>query len=318
MNELYYHEPWWAPGDEDEEDETLTFEEARLFEDHIARAQGESLLAIPDHDIVRQLADDPIYSPRQLFLIAEVLNENDRHEAARRVVELGMSRKPVDVNMLVLSIILDMDAGRDAQAQANFVKLFFEVPREKLPLHGYLCLLGYLRRQDLSLNEADFRDVVADFRKFFPEDERSYLEEAYLEEHLGRPDKATDVLKKAIERNTTSIRCANVLLRLQLGRGEFEAAQQTAQYGVVAVGCVESTNPYDVPKFLFGELRAKYGTLLNRYFSEGKAVTELEFLSLSEEIAFCAKHFDGIYDCNSKAMLETLDYLASMAAAYQS
>ncbi len=211
-------------------------------------------------------------------------DENDYHNKSadlarkgknREAVEMcvrGLEKFPNNMDLLADAIKYSSDIGDVGAAENYLDKLNERVPRNTWNWRAYTFVLDFLMKNP-SKNEKTCREIIDDYKKNLPYEEKSSVAESELEEKLGNHEKSKEILAQAIKERFNAPQSALRLLDLQLQHGEFEEALRTSDYFLIA-SC-EAQPSTNLNYQLYVRCLAEDAIIHKKYFENGN-VTEDE------------------------------------------
>lgn len=172
-------------------------------------------------------------------------DENDYHNKSADLARKGKIREAADMcsrglekfpynkDLLADAIKYSSDVGDISAAEEYLKKLNERVSRNTWNWRAYTFVLDFLMK-DFSKNEKLCREIIADYKKNLPYEEKSAVAESELEEKLGNHGKSKEILAQTVKERFNAPQCALRLLDLQLQQGEFEEALRTSDYFLIA------------------------------------------------------------------------------------
>lgn len=163
---------------------------------------------------------------------ADLARKGKIREAADMCIR-GLEKFPYNMDLLADAIKYSSDVGDVSAAEEYLDKLNERVPRNTWNWRAYTFVLDFLMK-DFSKNEKLCREIIADYRKNLPYEEKSAVAESELEEKLGNHERSKGILVQAVKERFNAPQCALRLLDLQFQHGEFEEALRTSDYFLIA------------------------------------------------------------------------------------
>lgn len=206
------------------------------------------------------------------------MDANDYHNKAvefsrrgkfRQAIDLcveGLDHYPNNVDLIADTIKYCSESG-DMEKAAEF----FQVLKQTIPYHrwnwrAFTFSFDYLMEEDPEKNEEICRDIITNYKKYLPYEEKACMAESELEAALGNTQRSMEVLEKAVETHPNACQCALKLADMQLERGLFEEVVNTANYGISA--SVEVQPSINIPYLLLVRTLAKDALLHRKLFSD--------------------------------------------------
>ena len=123
---------------------------------------------------------------------------------------------------------------------------YYSMLKEKVDLcrwdwRAFTYSIDFLLASDATKNEKEMRQLIEDFKRYIPFEEKAWFAESELEEHLGNTNKAMQALEKCIQALPNACQSALRLADMQLERGLYEQAINTCNYGIAAASMPQPT-----------------------------------------------------------------------------
>lgn len=206
------------------------------------------------------------------------------------VCEEGIKRYPYNVDLIADTIKYSMEAGDKENAAKHFALLKERIPYKRFNWRAYTFSFDYLV-EDLDKNEKECRELIDNYKKYLPNEEKAVMAESELEEALGNYDRSMEVLKEAVSTRHNACQCALRLADMQCDIGLFEEAQRTIQYGLrISVNSQPSIN---IPYLMLLNTLVK-DSLLHKKEEEQGSVDKKEVESLAREYRLLLEEFPGL------------------------
>ena len=206
-------------------------------------------------------------------------------EAVRMCMK-GLERFPDEIDLLADTIKYSCKAGDLANAAAHYEKMC-QIPRPRWNWRAYSFAFDYLVLKPIE-NEAACRELIADYKRYVPHEEKSWVSESELEEQLGNHERSMSVLTEILEKNANAPQSALRLVDMQKDRGMNRELITTCFYGLSA-SC-EAQPSINIPYLLLQRTMAKEALLFQR-LGRGEHVTAEELDVLIEEYQFLEDKF---------------------------
>ena len=215
--------------------------------DDVIRAEWTAFQLFRDEGELRKhVADYPVESLQKLMMTFICF---DQFSKALLVGKEGLKHHPNDPQLLTYCLRAASHADRGGAGQHLFVKLFYDIPREKLPNDGYQEAVRFLL-PTAKMDEALCRELLKDYHHFYPSNQEYWLLLSELELALQNNTDAMAALKSAMAERKDAIAPAKKLFQLQRISGDREGAEETAWYGMHALIVTEdSTSMKDIAFF---------------------------------------------------------------------
>lgn len=211
-----------------------------------------------------------------------------KHKKAIEVCQKGLKHFPTNVDLLASIIAYCSDSGDQKSAAKYYATLKDSIPFPRWGWRAYMYAIRYLMSEDPAKNEAECRMLVSNYRKYIPYEEKSYLAESELEEALGNRERSMQVLEEAIATRNNASMCALRLVGMQMDRGMFEEALQTANYGIAA--SAEAQPSINMPHLCYLRALAK-DHLIHRKEFVREPVSREEVVAVEKEYRLLLKEF---------------------------
>lgn len=161
------------------------------------------------------------------------LANRDQYKRAVNVCLQGLEHWPDNVDLLADVIKYAVNCGMLGVAEMYFQLLGQRQPRKRWNWRAYTFSLDYLMLKPEE-NEKICRELIKDYQSSFPADEKSRVAEAELEDALGNPKRAMEVLTRALEQLPNAPQCALRLADKQMDCGMYDVVVKTCNYGLAA------------------------------------------------------------------------------------
>lgn len=200
-----------------------------LFSDLIEkRGDGNPDLSFLNNEEYDENDDADVY-----FNKSAELAKKGRLSKAIEMCQKGLDKFPEEIDLLSNILKYSSDMGDDETAEKYLNQLITNIPRKVWNWRTYTFTLDYLLKNPC-INEAKCREIIGDYKKAFPAEEKSYVAESLLEEKLGNHTKSKEILENAVKERFNAPQCALKLLDLQMEQGEYEEALVTSNYFAIA------------------------------------------------------------------------------------
>ena len=153
---------------------------------------------------------------------------------AAEVCLKGLKYFPMNVDLLADTIKYSSDSGDMKTAAKHYAILKKSIPFSRWNWRAYTFSIDYLLGENPAANEAECRQLVENYKKFIPHEEKSCMAESELEMSIGNSGRSMEVLVNAIATRSNASQCALRLADMQMDRGMYEAVVDTANYGIAA------------------------------------------------------------------------------------
>lgn len=219
----------------------------------------------------------------------------------------GLERFPNNMDLLADAIKYSSDIGDVKSAEDYLEKLNERVPRNTWNWRSYTFVLDFLMKNP-SDNEEICREIIADYKKNLPYEEKSSVAESELEEKLGNHERSKEILEQAVKERFNAPQAALRLLDLQLQHGEFEEALRTSDYFLIA-SC-EAQPSTNLNYQLYVRCLAEDAILHKKYFEkENVTEDEVERLKGMYERILKIPELGFRFGSNIKDRLVMLDFM---------
>ncbi|MCR5249215.1 MAG: hypothetical protein K6E50_01265 [Lachnospiraceae bacterium] len=244
------------------------------------------------------------------------MDSNDYHNKAVSFSRRGMFKKaislcieglqhyPNNIDLIADTIKYCSECGDVERAAEYYALLKDTIPYSRWNWRAYTFTFDYLIAADPVKNEEVCRELIANYKKYVPHEEKACMAESELEASVGNTEKSMEVLEKAIRTYPNASQCALKLADMQMERGMYERVVETADYGISAVEVQPSIN---VPYLLLVRTMAK-DALLHRRIGEGILPSKAEVEELKDEYEKLVPEFPvlmrhaGIIDIRKKIL----------------
>ena len=209
--------------------------------------------------------------------------DHARHNKYKRAVQTcikGLGSFPQNVDLLADTIKYSCHAG-DLKTAAEYYDRLVKIPRNRWNWRAYTFSFDYLI-QDAGANEKECRDIIADYKRYLPHEEKAFMSQSELEGALGNNESSMNVLVEALNQLSNAPQCALRLADMQMERGMYGDVIKTVDYGLSA-SC-ETQPSINIPYLLLIRTLAE-DALLHQHKAAGEVVTAEEVNSLLKEYA---------------------------------
>ena len=214
------------------------------------------------------------------------LARSSRYDEAVRMCQAGLKRFPEEIDLLADTVKYASKAGDMDTAEAHFQKML-AIPRQRWNWRAYTFGFDYLVLHPLQ-NEALCRELIADYKRYIPYEEKSHMSESELEEALGNGERSMEVLLHVVDEHPTAPQCALRLADMQMDRGMFGEVIKTCNYGLSASCEVQPS--INIPYLILLRTLCKDALLFKR-MHQGMHVTADEIDMLVKEYEFIRAEF---------------------------
>lgn len=215
--------------------------------------------------------------------------EHARHNRYMRAAELcirGEKKHPGNIDLLADVVKFASDGGDKEVAQEYFKRLY-ELPRASWNWRAFTFSLDFLMERATE-NEELCRELIAEYRRYLPFEEKSYVAESELEQKLGNHDRSIAILRESIRTLPNAPQSALRLANMQLERGYFEEVIQTTNYAFVA--SVETQPSINISYMVFVKCLAE-DALLHQRLMNGEPVTQVQIDHIRNQYETIQKTF---------------------------
>ena len=249
--------------------------------DDVIRADWTAFQLFREDDELRKhIADYPVNSLQKLMMTFICF---DQFSKALLVGKEGLKHHPNDPQLLTYCLRAASYSDRGGAGKHFFVKLIYDVPREKLPNDGYQEAVHFLL-PTAKMDEALCRELLKDYRHFYPLDQEYWLLLCELELALKNNADAMATLKCAMAERKDAFDLAKKLFQLQRIYGDLTGAEETAWYGMHAIIVAEnSPSKKDVAFFVMAIIEIEAEKIFAA-IQRGDSVPEDRINSLMERL----------------------------------
>lgn len=224
--------------------------------------------------------------------------ESDNLEKALEICATGLKVFPNNMTLLTYALKFSTQQGDMQTARQYYGLLHGRIPRRQFDWRAYTVSLRYLM-EDVAGNEALCRELIADYTRRFPYQEKALAVQSELETMLGNHQRSMQILEEAVEKFPNAAQCAMNLAEQQLERGLYEKVLHTTAYGLTASAAPQMS--VNCAYFHYFRVLAK-DALLHRRAAEGTAQKE-EAEQLLEEYKFIHNQFRSLRPHNRNLLM---------------
>ena len=182
-----------------------------------------------------------------------------------------------------------------------FFKLTLDIPRSELTPEAYQVAVRYLIKT-IKSDESLARELLDDYRTYYPRDQEWYLLSYELEHALGRTGGALKALEDAVQVRKDAYIPAKKLFSLYMELGLLDAAKAIAWYGYHAVNsCEETVMQEDVAFFVLSFLRVEAEKIFVRA-EKGEPVPSAEIQSTIDRLKRFESDFPGLANLERRSL----------------
>ena len=159
------------------------------------------------------------------------LARRNEYEFACQVLECGLKLFPKNVDLLADFLKYGVKCDRFEECKKIY-RTLVKIPYKRWTWRGFAFLVEYLQflidcsnsNKDIDAKENEILSVVNEFRKYFPYSEDPYRTEADVYRILNMPDKETETLKLALDKEKVAPKCALRYADILFERGLYKEA----------------------------------------------------------------------------------------------
>ena len=178
-------------------------------------------------------------SPDEFHNFAVNYAQTDDKKTACEILKLGLASYPTSVDLLADFIQYGVQCGNEGDCEIYFQKLQ-SIPKELWTWRGFDFSLDYLQFKLERMNDGDeythirkeMIQLVTEFRKNMPYDERSYFAESQLYKNT---EQETKILEKAMSDLSACPKCTLRYADLQFERGEYVKALESIERCILSL-----------------------------------------------------------------------------------
>lgn len=231
---------------------------------------------------------------------SEGMDADDYHNKAIELLRRGKFRQAIDLCIEGLDhypdnidLIADIIKYCSKSGDMEKAEEFFQVLKNRIPYcrwnwRAFTFSFDFLIEQNPEKNEEICREIITNYKKYLPYEEKACMAESELEAALGNVQRSMDVLENAVETRPNACQCALKLADMQLERGLYEKVVNTANYGISA--SVEVQPSINIPYLLLVRTLAKDAILHKKLFSDCLP-TSKDVEKISEEYDLLVSEF---------------------------
>lgn len=164
--------------------------------------------------------------------IAVSFSRRQQSERACNICQAGLKKWPGNIDLNADALNYAMDAGLTDKLQG-----FAETLQKNCPDHsrwnwrGFRFLFMYYIKLKPKGYEWAAENLLAEYKKYLPADERAYLSESEWYQSIGKQEKAVQALEEAVK-NMKAPQCALALTDLYFDRADYKNVLRTATLGI--------------------------------------------------------------------------------------
>lgn len=161
---------------------------------------------------------------------------------AAAVATIGVDVYPMSTELLADVIKYSQEIGDSKSCQIGIDNLT-KIDRKYWKWRTFVFVIDFLKDSlsssasieefESNLNKA--KELIEDFKKFIPHDERAYVAEAELYQNQSDYQRAITSLKEGIEKVAVAPQCCMKLADMYLELGEYDNVEEYARKGTLAV-----------------------------------------------------------------------------------
>lgn len=273
MHTIHDTTPEVLPAPDDDDDDGIDL-------DSLLAALSERFSNDDDDDIDDD--NDEIPTATEFHNKACRLAKERKFSAAKETCIKGLAHYPNDKDLLADTITYSCDCGDYEQAEESFRQLS-ETPTHLWNWRCFTFSINYLKDTDVTGNEKEIRGIIADYRKFLPHEEKSYVAESELEDQLGNAEASYKILTEAVSTHSCAPQCAIRLADIQIEAGLYAEALKTTEY---AMACCEVQGSINMDHIIFVNALCR-----DHLLRQKPSVTKAEVLAMDAYYAKIDKLF---------------------------
>lgn len=178
-------------------------------------------------------------SPDEFHNFAVNYAQTDDKNTACEILKLGLAIYPTSVDLLADFIQYGMQCNKEAECEKYFQKLE-SIPKELWTWRGFDFSLDYLQFKLERMAQNDeytnirkkMNQLVEDFRKYMPYDERSYLAESHIYKNT---EQEITILEMAMSDLSACPKCTLRYADLKFERGEYIKALDSIENCIISL-----------------------------------------------------------------------------------
>ena len=266
------------------------------------RRKGERDLSFLNDDDDEEVNDEDGYHNKSADLA-----RSGRLKEAVEVCRQGLEKFPMNKDLLADIIKYSADIGDYDTSEIYLGELNEKIPRKFWNWRAFTFVLDYLLKNPVE-NEEICREIIADYQKYLPREEKAFVAESELEEKLGNHERSKEILENTIKNRFNAPQSALRLLDIQMQQGEFEQALRTSNY--FAIASCEAQPSANQNYQLYMRCLAEDAMLHKQYYEHG-SVSEDEVERIRELYDKLLKipEIAIPFGTNIKSRLNTLDFI---------
>lgn len=159
-------------------------------------------------------------------------SRRQQNERAVRVCKVGLKKWPDNIDLNADALTYAMDAGLTDELEELAAALQRNCPdRSRWNWRGFRFLFLYYIKVKPDGYEEKTKNLIEEYKKYIPADERAYMCEYERYQGLGKPDEAVQALEEAVT-NLKAPQCALTLADIYFERADYDDAIRTATLGI--------------------------------------------------------------------------------------
>ena len=159
-------------------------------------------------------------------------SRRQQNERAVRVCQVGLKKWPDNIDLNADVLTYAMDAGLTDELEELAAALQRNCPdRSRWNWRGFRFLFLYYIKVKPDGYEEKTKNLIEEYKKYIPADERAYMCEYERYQGLGKPDEAVQALEEAVT-NLKAPQCALTLADIYFERADYDDAIRTATLGI--------------------------------------------------------------------------------------
>lgn len=159
-------------------------------------------------------------------------SHRQQNERAVRVCKVGLKKWPDNIDLNADALTYAMDAGLTDELEELAAALQRNCPdRSRWNWRGFRFLFLYYIKVKPDGYEEKTKNLIEEYKKYIPADERAYMCEYERYQGLGKPDEAVQALEEAVT-NLKAPQCALTLADIYFERADYDDAIRTATLGI--------------------------------------------------------------------------------------
>ena len=122
--------------------------------------------------------------------------KNNRYTAAAELCKKGLAKFPGNIDLLADVLHYSASAG-DTETAGEYLQLLLAQDRRRWNWRAFTFTLDFLMEAP-DVDERLCRELIADYHRLLPYEEKAYVAESELEDMLGNHERSLEILREAL------------------------------------------------------------------------------------------------------------------------